>query len=454
MSGHLSSHSNRSDSVVAEVNDLWNRALNNPPHNKPSPPVSLQVSAPTGRPGTFFAGAPTVSAGSPRARRAVFLRDAFRPFYLGGSLLAALAVPLWLGMWYHQSFTPSLPSLYWHAHEMVFGFAVAIIIGFLFTAARNWTGLALPDGVPLAILVSLWLAGRVGMFFFYGTAAAIVDSLLLPIVAGVLAFKFIRARSYASFPLVGVLGALSISNIAFHAGMLQLVNIPPLAAIEFGLMMVVLIEMIIGGRIVPAFTASAIPGVRQQRSAWLNRMAIILAAGAFASDAFRAPAWVIASLAILAGALAAVQAIGWNPLASRSRPILWILHAGYAFIPIGLLLLGVSWLGQAGPGQTWFGTVPRSAAIHALTVGSMGGLIIGMITRTALGHSGRPVRAGRRETTCYSLVLLAAVLRVTASLAPGMSMACMLGAGTAWSAAFLLYAITYAPILCRARAAT
>lgn len=407
----------------------------------------MQVSAPTGRPGTFFAGAPTVSADSPRARRSVFLRDAFRPFYLGGSLLAALSVPLWLGMWYHQSFTPSLPPLFWHAHEMVFGFAAAIIIGFLFTAARNWTGLALPDGVPLAILVSLWLAGRVGMFFFYGMTAAIVDSVLLPIVAGVLAFKFIRARSYASIPLVGVLSALSIANIAFHAGLLQVVNIAPLAAIEFGLMMVVLIEMIVGGRIVPAFTASAITGVRQRRSAWLNRMAIILAAAAFASDAFRAPAWVIASLALFAGALAALQAIGWNPLASRSRPILWILHAGYAFIPIGLVLLGVSWLGE-----TPLGTFPRSAAIHALTVGSMGGLIIGMITRTALGHSGRPVRAGRWEIICYSLVLLAAALRVTASLAPGVSVACMLGAGTAWSAAFLLYTFTYAPILCRARA--
>lgn len=423
----------------------------NPPTQppRPSPPIGLQVSAPAGRPGTFFAGAPTVSAGSARARRSVFLRDAFRPFYLGGSLLAALAIPLWLGMWYHQSFTSSLPPLFWHTHEMVFGFGAAIIIGFLFTAARNWTGLALPDGAPLAILVSLWLAGRVGVFFFYGTAAAIIDSLLLPIVASVLAFKFIRARSYASFPLVGVLSALAIANIAFHAGMLQLVNVPPLAAIEFGLMMVVLIELIVGGRIVPAFTASAIPGVRQRRSAWLNRAAIIVAAAAFASDAFRAPAWVIALASILAGALTAVQAIGWNPLSSRSRPILWILHASYAFIPIGLILLGASWLGP-----TWLGTVPRSAAIHALAVGSMGGLIIGMITRTALGHSGRPVRAGRWETTCYSLVLLAALLRVTASLAPGVSMACMLGAGTAWSAAFLLYAITYAPILCRSRAAT
>lgn len=419
--------------------------MNTPSHTpKPSQPIGLQVSAPAARPGTFFAGAPSVSAASPRARRSVFLRDAFRPFYLGGSLFAALAIPLWLGMWYHQSFTPALPALYWHTHEMVFGFAVAIIIGFLFTAARNWTGLALPDGAPLAILVSLWLAGRVGVLFFYSAPAAIVDSLLLPIVAGVLAFKFIRARSFASFPLVGVLSALAMSNIVFHAAMLQWIGLAPLGAIEFGLMMVVLIEMIIGGRIVPAFTASAIPGVRQRRYAWLNRAAILLAAAAFVSDTFRVPPWLISSLSIVAGALGVVQAIGWNPLASRSKPILWILHAAYAFIPIGLILLGMSWLNL----------LPRSAAIHALAVGSMGGLIMGMITRTALGHSGRPVRAGRAETICYTLVLLAALLRVAASLIPPATMALMLGAGTAWSAAFLLYAITYAPILCRARAQT
>jgi uncharacterized protein involved in response to NO len=409
---------------------------------KPSQPIGLQVSASAARPGTFFAGAPSVSAASPRARRSVFLRDAFRPFYLGGSLVAAFAIPLWLGMWYHPSFTPSLPALYWHTHEMVFGFAVAIIIGFLFTAARNWTGLALPDGVPLAILVLLWFAGRVGVFFFYSTPAAIIDSLLLPIVAGVLAFKFIRARSFASIPLVGVLSALAIANIAFHAAVLRWIGLAPLGAIEFGLMMVVLIEMIIGGRIVPAFTASAIPGVRQRRSARLNRAAIVLAAAAFVSDASRAPLWLIASLSIVAGTLAVVQAIGWNPLASRSKSILWILHAAYAFIPIGLFLLGMSWMN----------VLPRSAAIHALGVGSMGGLIIGMITRTALGHSGRPVRAGCAETICYTLVLLAAALRVSASLVPPASMTLMLGAGSAWSAAFLLYAITYAPILCRARA--
>ena len=127
---------------------------------------------------TVFVTAPSISAGpriKPHLNRSQFFHDAFRPFYLGGAFFAAIAVPLWLGMWYHNYFTPSLPSLYWHAHEMVFGFAGAIIIGFLFTAARNWTGLPLPAGIPLGLLVSLWLVSRVGMFFAYGPALAVVD---------------------------------------------------------------------------------------------------------------------------------------------------------------------------------------------------------------------------------------------------------------------------------------
>ncbi len=389
---------------------------------------------------TVFVTAPSISAGSrarPHFNRSQFFHDAFRPFYLGGALFAAVAVPLWLGMWYHSYFTPSLPSLYWHAHEMVFGFAAAIIIGFLFTAARNWTGLPLPAGMPLALLAGLWLAARVGMFVAYGLGTAVADSLLLLIVAGVLARKFILARSWCSMPMVIVLSLLAGANIAFHAAAHNLIPISPLQAIEAGLLFVVLIEMIVGGRVVPGFSANAAPGVWRWRSTWLQRGAFTLAAAAFLADSFHAPPLVTGALALLAGAAVAVQAIGWNPFAARGNPMLWILHAAYAWIPIGLVLLGLA----------AFGIVPRSAAIHALAVGSMGGLIIGMITRTALGHSGRMVRAGRVEVTAFILVLLAAALRVAATLIPPFYLAGMLAAGSAWAAAFLLYVVSYGPIL-------
>ncbi len=389
---------------------------------------------------TVFVTAPSISAGprvKPHFNWSQFFHDAFRPFYLGGAFFAAIAVPLWLGMWYHNCFTPSLPSLYWHAHEMVFGFAGAIIIGFLFTAARNWTGLPLPAGIPLGLLVSLWLVSRVGMFFAYGPVLAVVDSLLLLIVAGVLARKFILARSWRSMPLVIVLSLLAGANIAFHAAAHNLIPISPLQAIEAGLLFVVLIEMIVGGRVVPGFSANAAPGVWRWRPTWLHPGSFMLAAAAFLADSFHVPGPLTGTLALLAGAAVAVQAIGWNALAARSNPMQWILHAAYAWIPIGLVLLGLA----------SFGIVPRSAAIHALAVGSMGGLIIGMITRTSLGHSGRVVRAGRVEVTAFILVLLAAALRVASALIPPFYFAGMLAAGTAWAAAFLLYVVSYGPIL-------
>ena len=389
---------------------------------------------------TVFVAAPTISVDSrtrPREGRSPFFLDAFRPFYLGGAFFSAVAVPLWLGMWYHNSFTPSLPPLFWHAHEMVFGFAGAIIIGFLFTAARNWTGLALPVGMPLALLAVLWLAARVGMLVAYGLGTAVADSLLLVIVAGVLTRKFILARSWCSMPLVIVLSLLAFANIAFHAAAHNLVPISPLQTVEAGLLFVVLIEMIVGGRIVPGFSANAVPGAWRWRSAWLHRGSFALAAAAFLADSLRAPQPLTGAIALLAGATVTAQAIGWNPLAARGNPMLWILHAAYAWIPAGLVLLGLS----------SFGIVPRSAAIHALAVGSMGGLIIGMITRTALGHSGRVVRAGRVEVVAFILVLLAAGLRVSASLIPPFYLVGMLAAGTAWAAAFLIYVVSYGPIL-------
>lgn len=385
----------------------------------------------------YVLGGLTISAaGRPEPVAAAFLRDAFRPFYLGASLFAALAVPFWLAVWFGWMAGPALPPIYWHMHEMVHGFGVAVIIGFLFTAARNWTGLPLPSGVPLALLFGLWVVARLGMVAAYGPATAIVDLLPLPIVAGVLLRTFIRARNMRSMPLVGVLALLAASNALFHLGVLGLAAVPPISAAEGGLLLVVVVEMIVGSRVVPSFTAGAVPGVRQYRPAWLQRAAIGLAGLAFAADLAGLPRWAAAAVAVLAGACVLGQCLGWNPLASRGRPMLWALHAAYSWIPVGLVLLGASQLGL----------VPRSAAIHALAVGSMGGLIVAMMTRTALGHSGRAVAAGRLERAAFLLVQLAAAARVASALnlLPNGTLKV---AGAAWAAAFLLYVLGYTPLL-------
>ncbi|MCC6675776.1 MAG: NnrS family protein [Phycisphaerales bacterium] len=409
----------------------------------PARPEHAAAAGPTGRPrGAIFIGAPTTSARpSRRSWLGALFEDAFRPFYLGGAAFAALAIPLWIGMWRGEAPPTSLAPLFWHAHEMVYGFAGAIITGFLFTAARNWTGLPLPAGAVLGALFAVWAAARVGMALWYGPVIAAGDLVHLLIVAAVLARKFMRARSRASIPLLTVLSALVLSNAAFHASMLGLLEFSPLRAVEAGLLCVVLVELIVAGRVVPAFTASAVPGVAQFRARRLERLMVGAAAAAFAADILGVAPGARATLAIIAGAGIGAQLIGWSPVAALGRPMLWILHLSYAWISAGLLLLGLA----------AFDVVPRTAAIHALTVGSMGGLIIGMITRTALAHSGRPVIARRSEVSSFVLVQAAAGVRVAGALVPAIGPIAVMTAGAMWSAAFAIYFVTYLPILTRPR---
>lgn len=369
----------------------------------------------------------------------------FRPFYLGAAVFAALAVPIWLWIWSSGTDPMPIPGLLWHAHELVFGFAAAVVAGFLFTAVRNWTGLPMPHGLSLGLFVVLWVAGRVAMAVFYHPVTALVDSLFLFALAAALARKFLRARNSRNWPLVGVVSALGASNLAFHGALLGWFSLSALAAVEAGLMFIVLLESIIGGRVIPGFTANALPGVRQFRRVWLDRAAIGATAVAFALDLIAsfstaAPALLGAlagAVALAAAGLQGARLLGWNPWATRAKPILWILHASYAWIPVGLALLALA----------AFGAVPRAAAVHALAVGSMAGLIIGMMTRTALGHTGRALHAGAGEIAAYVLVQLGALVRVGAALVPAWHAAGVWIAGTAWTLAFIAYVATYAPIL-------
>ena len=364
-------------------------------------------------------------------------QDAFRPFYLGAALFAMVAMAIWLSIWRNGTPEPSLPALFWHMHEMVFGFAAAVIVGFLFTAARNWTGLPLPAGASLGVLVGLWVASRVGMFVAYGTVVAALDSVLLPIVAMVLAFRFVRARSFGNLPVVAVLLGLASANIAFHVSMLWHGGDRAVQMVEGGLLLVVLLEMLIGGRIIPGFTANALAGVKQWRPRWLKILAVCAATVAVGCDMFHAPYMLSGMAALVASVLVGATAAGWNAPAVRGRPMLLVLHVSYAWIPIGFALLGLAALG----------VVPRTAAIHAMAVGAMGGLIIGMITRTALGHTGRPVRAGRWEVAAFALVQIAAALRVGAALMPDYLSGALFVSGYAWIAAFGLYVGAYFPVL-------
>lgn len=370
------------------------------------------------------------------------LRLGFRPFYLLASALAALSVPLWLAG--YQGMLPALPAanVLWHMHEMVFGFAGAVIVGFLFTAGRNWTNLPTPHGAQLAALAMLWLAGRVAMLLAPGTAALVLDGAFLPLCALAFGRVLMQAQSKRNYPVLGILVLLSVVNLLFHAAANGWIGVSPLAPVHGAILLVTVLEGVIGGRVIPMFTRNGAPGSQPVTIAWREKTSIaLLAATALAWVAGLPPA-LVAAVAFAAAGMNALRLIGWAPFATLRVPLLWILHLAYAWIVAGLVLLGFAALGIGS----------ASTAFHALAVGGMSGLIIGMITRTALGHTGRMLRAGKAESAMYLLLQAGAVTRLCANIVPaGNRDYLLLGSALAWSTAFLLYLLVYAPYLSHAR---
>ena len=386
---------------------------------------------------------PLFQAKAPAPHGWPLLRLGFRPFYLGAAAFAALAVPAWVAAflgWLHLE--PVVAPLLWHAHEMLFGFAAAVIVGFLLTAGKAWTGLATPRGAFLGALAALWLAARITALTGPHALYAVLDLVLLPLVAAVLLDVLLRARNRRNLPVAGLLLLLALANGLFHLAAIGAVALPPLRALHAGLALIVMIECVIGGRVVPAFTASATPGV-------VVRAKPRFEAAALGITALGLGLWVLAPATpaavgalALAAVLQALRQSRWHPLVTRRRPILWVLHAAFAWIPIGLALLAAAGLGL----------VAESAGVHALAVGATGGLVIGMITRTARGHTGRPIVASRAEVAAYALVIAAALLRVVVPLAaPGWLVPALVAAALAFAGAFVLYLCVFAPWLASTR---
>ncbi len=375
------------------------------------------------------------------------LRLGFRPFYLGGALLAALIVPMWVALFLGWAplasmVTPTVAPLLWHAHEMLFGFAVAIIVGFLMTAGKAWTGLATPRGPALAALALLWLAARVASVVGPYAVYAALDLALLPVVALVLIRLLLRARNHRNLPLGVILVLLATANTAFHLSVMGVLAVSPLTPLHAGLALIVMIECVMAGRVIPAFTMAVTPGLKLVAPLWRERAVL-------ASTALGLALWVLVpasglgmAVLLLASGLHLGRLQAWQPAVTAKRPILWILHAAYAWIPVGLALLGLSQMG-------W---VPVTAGVHALAVGATGGLIIGMVTRTARGHTGRPLAVSPSEVVAYGLVMLAAGLRVLPPLlTPAWYSASVVAAAVLWSAAFLIYLWVFTPWLMQTR---
>lgn len=395
--------------------------------------MNQPISPPLGQPST---PTPSSPPGWP------VLRLGFRPFYLLAALLACVTVPLWIAVFLgYMPWSQPIPALLWHGHEMLFGFAGTVVAGFLLTAVRAWTGLDTPRGPVLGVLVLLWLAARLAAVCAPYGVFAVVDMLLLPAVALLLMRVLLQAKNTRNMPLMGLLLLMTLANGLFHFWALER---PDLAtqALYAQLGLVLIVVTVITGRVVPLFTKNVTPGLVITPSRWVERALVPTTALALLLWVYQAPGPLVAALSGLAALLHAVRLWRWSPWVTLKRPILWVLHLSYAWMALGFALLAAAALGL----------VAISFAVHALAVGVIGGLIIGMMTRTARGHTGRPLVASRTETLAYALVLLAAVVRVLLPIAlPATYVRALEISATLWALGFVLYLWVYTPWLLSTR---
>ena len=358
-------------------------------------------------------------------------------------MLACLSVPVWVALFLGRiNLRLDMSPLLWHGHEMLFGFAAGVIAGFLLTAVRAWTGLATPRGPVLGVLALLWLAARITAVTGPYPLFAVLDVLLLPTVAVLLLQVLVKARNKRNMPLISLLLLMTAANLAFHLSVMQVITMPPLGALYAELALILMVITVMTGRVVPVFTKNVTPGLVINVSRPFEWSVLAITAIALAAWVFEAPSKLTAAVCALAAIVHMKRLWMWHPQVTLTRPILWILHLACIWLPIGFFLLALSQMGWVG----------QSIAVHAFAVGVIGGLIIGMMTRTARGHTGRPLKASPAEVAAYAMVLGAAVVRVLVAWAvPDWYAQILIAAATLWAIAFALYLALYGPWLMQTR---
>lgn len=376
------------------------------------------------------------------------LTKGFRPFFLLAALFAVGVIPLWLLILRGSVGAPSyLEPTTFHAHEMLQGYTVAVLAGFLLTAVGNWTQRETATGVSLLGLTLLWLAGRAALFASGALprfATAAVDLSFLPALIVTLARPLFAAGNRRNYVMLGVLAALWAANAAVHLEALGYLPYGSGRRANFAALdTVVLVMSIMAARIFPMFTknATGVPSIHS--SPRLDRATVLAILLATVLDLV-VPDGPAAGMAFgTAGLLALVRAAPWGARHTWRDPLLWSLHVGHGWLGLGLVLRGASCLGEPGL---------SSVATHALTVGAIGGLTLAMMARVSLGHTGRMLAAPPPMTSAFAAMSLAAVVRCVGPLvAPSRYTSVLVASGALWSVAFAIFAATYLPILLKPR---
>ncbi|RLL50069.1 NnrS family protein [Mariprofundus sp. EBB-1] len=380
---------------------------------------------------------------TPKPQKWAPLALGFRPFFLLGTWFAVLFMAISLagfasGIWHHNYF--DLPL--WHAHEMVFGYAIAVIAGFLLTSVRNWTGLATPSGLSLGLLVLLWLAPRLfsALPFMPASAFAILDMLFLPTLAVILGRLILKSAQSRNYPIPIILLLLSLCNGAVHLEVLGLIQNIAMQAMQIAVCLIMALIALIGGRVIPFFMQGAI-GIKPVENKRIEQLAlpsILLVAVAIAVG----NAWLICISALLAALIHAVRLYIWFDRAVLREPMLWILQIGYAWLVAGFIIYALAVILD----------LATMHAIHAWTVGGIGMFTLGMMSRVALGHTGRKIVALPWIPTAFILLFIATIARVALPLIkPELLDSAILVSSGCWLLAFIIVGIRYSSILLTTR---
>jgi len=379
------------------------------------------------------------------------LRLGFRPFFLSGAVFSIVAIILWLLMYKGAiNLSPLGGGYWWHIHEMIFGFGCAIVAGFLLTAIQNWTGVRGAQGRTLLVLFLLWLTGRLVLLMpsiFSDTLTTIIDLSFLPAVAYVLAKPIIATKQYNNLFFVPLLLLFTLANLEMHLA----IYFPQTFTITYagyaGVMLVTFLMSVMAGRVAPMFTANGTKTAKVTPLPWLDK----ITNGSLAIAMFSLLLEPIIGFSqqffgiilIIAGLFQTMRWLRWRPWITLGVPLLWSFHFAIKFIAYGLIILGASYL---------IPEIPSSHMWHLLTVGGMGGLILAMISRVSLGHTGRPLLPPKAMTAAYFFITLAAIIRAFGPWAlPEKTVLFIDISGTFWLFAFGIFVITYAPMLMSGR---
>lgn len=370
----------------------------------------------------------------------------FRAFFALAGLFALLLITLWTSVFNGSLMVDNYyPNIYWHAHEMLLGYSVAVIAGFLLTAVKNWTGVQTLQGDKLLGLCLLWVYGRLVPFYselIPDELIAFIDFSFLPMLAYFLAKPILKAGNLKNLFFIGLLFLMTLGNGLIHAEILGFTENSAETGLDLIVAIIIMIILVIAGRVFPFFTEKGLKGVIAIRNPALDVLSIVASAAVFILLIFDIGGLILTICSILAVIANVLRVVGWYVQKIWYVPLLWVLYMGYGWIMLGFVFVGLA----------SFSIVPPSLATHAFTVGGIGVLTLGMMARVSLGHTGRALKASNTIAIAFVLINLAALFRVVLPAMVSSSFTDFLMISTyCWLAAFSLFIYVYAPILSTAR---